>query len=82
MAQPRMQQAGGTDRIALLSSNIVSGFAVDLSPLPATGAVLIANAPPTADKTKLFRNLLFWRLSMSVAGAVVCWLTFTVLGLP
>ena len=42
----------------------------------------IANAPANADKTKLFRNMLIWGLSMSVVGAVVCWLAFTVLGLP
>jgi hypothetical protein len=55
---------------------------VDLSPLSTTGAVFIANAPPQEDKTRLFRNMLIWGLSMSVVGAVVCWLAFTVLGLP
>jgi di/tricarboxylate transporter len=82
MAKPLLQQVGGTDLMALLSSIIVCGFVVDLSPLSTTGAVFIANAPPSADKTKLFRNMLIWGLSMSVVGAVVCWLAFTVLGLP
>jgi homoaconitase/3-isopropylmalate dehydratase large subunit len=77
-----LEQVGGTDLMALLSSIIVCGFVVDLSPLSTTGAVFIANAPATADKTKLFRNMLIWELSMSVVGAVVCWLAFTVLGLP
>ena len=82
MAKPLLQQVGGTDLMALLSSIIVCGFVVDLSPLSTTGAVFIANCPPKEDKTKLFRNMLIWGLSMSVVGAVVCWLAFTVLGLP
>ncbi len=82
MAKPLLEQVGGTDLMALLSSIIVCGFVVDLSPLSTTGAVFIANAPASADKTKLFRNMLIWGLSMSVVGAVVCWLAFTVLGLP
>lgn len=82
MAKPLLEQVGGTDLMALLSSIIVCGFVTDLSPLSTTGAVFIANAPANADKTKLFRNMLIWGLSMSVVGAVVCWLAFTVLGLP
>ena len=82
MAKPLLDQVGGTDLMALLSSIIVCGFVTDLSPLSTTGAVFIANAPANADKTKLFRNMLIWGLSMSVVGAVVCWLAFTVLGLP
>jgi len=82
MAKPLLEQVGGTDLMALLSSIIVCGFVVDLSPLSTTGAVFIANAPPQEDKTRLFRNMLIWGLSMSVVGAVVCWLAFTVLGLP
>jgi hypothetical protein len=68
--------------MVLVSSIIVCGFVVDLSPLSTTGAVFIANAGPGADKPKLFRNMLIWGLSMSVVGAVVSWLAFTVLGLP
>jgi len=82
MAQPLLQQVGGTDLLALVSSIIVCGFVVDLSPLSTTGAVFIANAGPSADKPKLFRNMLIWGLSMSVVGAVVSWLAFTVLKLP
>ncbi len=82
MAKPLLEKVGGTDLMALLSSIIVCGFVVDLSPLSTTGAVFIANAPASADKAKLFRNMLIWGLSMSVVGAVVCWLAFTVLGLP
>ena len=82
MAKPLLQQVGGTDFMALVSSIIVCGFVVDLSPLSTTGAVFIANAGPKADKNRLFRDMLIWGLSMSVVGAIVSWLAFTVLRLP
>jgi len=82
MAPPLLKQLGGTDLMALVSSIIVCGFVVDLSPLSTTGAVFIANAGPKTDKNRLFRNMLIWGLSMSVVGAVASWLAFTVLGLP
>jgi len=82
MAPTLLKQVGGTDLLALVSSIIVCGFIVDLSPLSTTGAVFISNAGPGTDKNRLFRNLLIWGLSMSVVGAVVSWLAFTVLGLP
>jgi Na+/H+ antiporter NhaD/arsenite permease-like protein len=82
MAPPLLKQLGGGDLLALVSSIIVCGFVVDLSPLSTTGAVFIANAGPSTDKNRLFRNMLIWGLSMSVVGAVTSWLAFTVLHLP
>jgi Na+/H+ antiporter NhaD/arsenite permease-like protein len=82
MAPPLLKQLGGGELLPLVSSIIVCGFVVDLSPLSTTGAVFIANAGPKADKNALFRNMLIWGLSMAVVGAVVSWLAFTVLRLP
>jgi len=82
MAPTLLQQVGGTDLLALVSSIIVCGFIVDLSPLSTTGAVFISNAGPKTDKNRLFRDLLIWGLSMSVVGAVTSWVAFTLLGLP
>jgi di/tricarboxylate transporter len=82
LAPKLLASVGGTDLMALISSIVVCGFVVDLSPLSTTGAVFIANAADKADKTKLFRNMLIWGLSMSVVGAIVCWFAFTVLRLP
>jgi di/tricarboxylate transporter len=82
LAPNLLKMVGGTDLLALVSSIVVCGFLVDLSPLSTTGAVFIANAADKADKTKLFRNMLIWGLSMSVVGAVISWLVFTVIGLP
>ena len=82
LAPSLLAKVGGTDLMALISSIVVCGFVVDLSPLSTTGAVFIANAGPKADKNRLFRNMLIWGLSMSVVGAIVSWLAFTVLRLP
>jgi Na+/H+ antiporter NhaD/arsenite permease-like protein len=82
MAPVLLKELGSTELLPLVSSIIVCGFVVDLSPLSTTGAVFIANAAPEADKNKLFRSMLIWGLSMSIVGAVVSWLAFTVLGLP
>jgi di/tricarboxylate transporter len=84
MAPNLLKQLGApaADLLPLVSSIIVCGFVVDLSPLSTTGAVFIANAGPKADKNTLFRNMLIWGLSMSVVGALASWLAFTVLKLP
>jgi di/tricarboxylate transporter len=82
MAKPLLAQVGGTDLLALVSSIVVCGFIVDLSPLSTTGAVFISNAGPKADKNALFRNMLIWGLSMAVVGAVTSWVAFTLLKLP
>lgn len=82
LAPPLLREVGGTNLLALVSSIIVCGFIVDLSPLSTTGAVFISNAGPKADKNRLFRDMLIWGLSMSVVGAVTSWIAFTVLGLP
>ncbi len=87
LAPVLLEKVGGspadmTQLMPLLSSIIVCGFIVDLSPLSTTGAVFLANAGPKADKTRLFRDMLIWGLSMSVVGALISWLAFTVLRLP
>ena len=84
MAAPLLKQLGASasDLLPLVSSIIVCGFITDLSPLSTTGAVFISNAGPKANKNKLFRDMLIWGLSMSVVGAVVSWIAFTVLRLP
>jgi Na+/H+ antiporter NhaD/arsenite permease-like protein len=83
LAPSLVEQLGGIpDLMAVLSSIIVCGFLTDLSPLSTTGALFLGAAPEQTDKTKLFRDMLIWGLSMSVVGAVVVWLLFGVIGLP
>jgi len=83
---PGLLQAVGTvdadHAIRLASSINIGAHLVDTSPLSTLGALCIANAA-VDDKAKgiLFRNLLFWGLSMSLVGAVVCYVFFGILGL-
>jgi di/tricarboxylate transporter len=75
-----IKEVGGGNPVALISSINIGSHLVDTSPLSTLGALCIACAGDHEDKAKLFRNLLIWGLSMSVVGALVCWLFFGVLG--
>ena len=68
-----VEQVGGDLFSVATAINIGSGV-VDVSPVSTIGALCIA--PVTADeqRTKLFRAVLMWGLSMSLAGALVSWL--------
>jgi di/tricarboxylate transporter len=74
-----IEKLGGGDPVAIASSINVGTFLVDASPLSTLGALCIANADPSEDRKALFNKLLAWGLSMSVVGAVVCWLFFGIL---
>jgi hypothetical protein len=54
----------------------VGGHLVDLSPLSTIGALCLAALPAAADARKVFNQLLAWGLSMTVVGAVICWVLF------
>ena len=70
---------GGGDALALASSVNVGAHLVDVSPLSTLGALCLANAPLSEDRRALFIKLLIWGLSMSVVGAVVCFVFFGLL---
>jgi len=70
---------GGGDPMAIASSIIVGANLVDVSPLSTLGALCIAHAPLSEDRSKLFNQLLAWGLSMAVVGAIVCFVLFGVL---
>ncbi len=70
------QQLGGADPLAIASAMYVGGHLVDLSPLSTIGALCIAALPAEADSKKLFNQLLAWGLSMTVVGALLCWVLF------
>jgi di/tricarboxylate transporter len=71
-----MAKMGGGDALALVSSMIVGGHLVDVSPLSTLGALCLAAAPPGTDERRLFNQLLAWGVSMTVVAAIVCWLFF------
>jgi di/tricarboxylate transporter len=69
-------QLGGGDPAAIATSILVGGHLVDVSPLSTIGALCIASAPLASDRRLLFNQVLAWGLSMSVAGALGCYLVF------
>ena len=74
-----IERLGGGDPMAIASSINVGSHLVDVSPLSTLGALCIAGAAPGEDRTKLFNRLLAWGLSMSVIGAVICFILFGLL---
>lgn len=79
MVPDLVSELGGGDPLAIALSMIVGGNLVDSSPLSTVGALCIASAAVTEDRRKLFNQLLAWGLSMSVVGAVLCYVVFGVL---
>ncbi len=71
-----IKNIGGGDALAIVSSMIVGGHVVDVSPLSTLGALCLAAAPPGTDTKKLFNQLLAWGVSMTFVAAVVCWVIF------
>jgi len=76
-----MKLVPGADAVGMISSINVGAHLVDASPLSTLGALCIACAAEHENKQKLFRDLLIWGLSMSIVGAIICWLFFGILGL-
>jgi hypothetical protein len=66
----------GGDALAIVSSMIVGGHLVDVSPLSTLGALCMASAPPGTNARRLFTQLLLWGVSMTVVSAAVCWVFF------
>ena len=71
-----IDKIGGGNPLALVSSMIVGGHLVDVSPLSTLGALCLAAAPPGTNERRLFTQLLVWGCSMTVVAAIVCWLFF------
>jgi di/tricarboxylate transporter len=76
---PGLAERLGADPMAIASSINVGGHLVDVSPLSTIGAICLAAAAPHEDRDALFNKVLAWGLSMSVVGALVCWVFFGLL---
>jgi di/tricarboxylate transporter len=74
-----IQKIGGGNPMAIANSVNVGAHLVDVSPLSTLGALCIANAALSVDRKALFNKLMIWGLSMSVVGALVCWVFFGLL---
>lgn len=72
-----IERLGGGDPLAIASAINVGGHLVDVSPLSTIGALCIAAlVPGTEDPKVLFNKMLAWGLSMTVVGALACYLLF------
>jgi Na+/H+ antiporter NhaD/arsenite permease-like protein len=71
-----VERLGGGDALAIASAMNVGGHLVDLSPLSTIGALCLAALPVPSDAPKVFNQLLIWGLSMTVVGALICWILF------
>ena len=67
---------GLDNALAIASTMNVAGHLVDVSPLSTIGALCIASVPAGEMSRKLFNQLLAWGMSMTVVGAVICWVLF------
>ena len=74
-----IQALGGGNLTDMVVAVDVGSHLVDVSPLSTLGALCLAALPETVDKSSLFRRLLLWGVSMSVAGAL---LAYVFLDLP
>jgi di/tricarboxylate transporter len=72
-----IEKMGGGDPLALVSSMIIGGHLVDVSPLSTLGALCLAAAPAGTDSRRLFNHLLAWGISMTAVAAIVCWVFFS-----
>jgi di/tricarboxylate transporter len=66
----------GGDAFGVATAMNVGAHLVDMSPLSTTGAMCIAGIADPAQVRPTYNKLLAWGLSMTVIGAVGCWLFF------
>jgi di/tricarboxylate transporter len=66
---------GGITKSLAMTMN-VAGHLVDVSPLSTIGALCIASIPAGPKSKRLFNQMLAWGLSMTVVGALICWIFF------
>ena len=71
-----IMRLGGGDPVSIATSMNVGAHLVDLSPLSTTGALCLAGVSPAENVRSVFNKLLAWGLSMTVVGAIICYLFF------
>jgi len=71
-----VQNLGGGNALGIASTMNIAGHLVDVSPLSTIGALCVASVPAGEMGRRLFNQLLAWGMSMTVVGAVICWLLF------
>ena len=76
---PGLVERLGGDPFSVASSMNIGAHLVDMSPLSTTGAVCIAAIADPEEVRPTYNKLLAWGLSMTVVGAIGCWIFFSVL---
>jgi di/tricarboxylate transporter len=71
-----VERLGGGDPVALAASMNIGAHLVDLSPLSTVGAMCLAAIVTPEDVQPTYNRLLAWGLSMTIVGAIVCWVMF------
>jgi di/tricarboxylate transporter len=71
-----IERLGGGDPLAIAASMNIGAHLVDLSPLSTTGALCIAAITSGESIRSVFNKLLIWGLSMTIVGAVLCYIFF------
>ena len=64
-------RVGGGDPLAIALSINVGSSLVDVSPLSTIGALCVAAVTDPESARRLFRNMMIWGLSMTLAGALM-----------
>ena len=73
---PGLVERLGGDPFSIASSMNIGAHLVDMSPLSTTGAVCIAAIVDPAEVRPTYNKLLAWGMSMTVVGAIGCYLFF------
>jgi len=71
-----VENLGLSSGLGIASTMNVAGHLVDVSPLSTIGALCIAGIPAGDASRRLFNQLLAWGMSMTVVGAIICWVLF------
>ena len=73
---PGLVENLGGNALGIASTMNIAGHLVDVSPVSTIGALCVASVPAGDMSRKLFNQLLAWGMSMTVVGAVICWVLF------
>jgi hypothetical protein len=71
---PGLVASLGADPLSVAASMNIGAHLVDMSPLSTTGAVCLAAIVTPEDRYPTYKKLLAWGMSMTVVGAIGCYL--------
>jgi di/tricarboxylate transporter len=69
-----VMRLGVADPLGVATSMNIGAHLVDMSPLSTTGAMCMAGISDPAEVKRTYTKLLIWGLSMTVVGAILCYL--------